>query len=178
MSSLRQRLLHAFQETVQRSLYLQKLLISLYGFCFCFFVFVFSELGFWDTIHARLKSHYEASSHENKDKRLKLVSAIFYQIFIFHQIIALQKLWKMFFISSKKLFWFSRYSNFCIFVLVQKIILVYDVIICLNKSLIITHFVWHREKEVRCDIETLLVDRELNKELFLWNNYAEICTKS
>ena len=29
--------------------------------------------------------------------------------------IALQKLWKMFFISSKKLFSFSRYSNFCNF---------------------------------------------------------------
>ena len=45
---------------------------------------------------------------------LKLVSAIF-KIFIFHQMIALQKLWKTFFISSKKLFLFSRYSNFCIF---------------------------------------------------------------
>ena len=32
---------------------------------------------------------------------LKLVSAIFYQIFISDQVIALQKLWKMFFISSK-----------------------------------------------------------------------------
>ena len=42
---------------------------------------------------------------------LKLVSAVFYQIFTFHQMIALQKLWKMFFISSKKLFSFSRYSN-------------------------------------------------------------------
>ena len=38
----------------------------------------------------------------------------FYQIFIFNQMIALPKLWKMFFISSKKLFSFSRYSNFCI----------------------------------------------------------------
>ena len=44
---------------------------------------------------------------------LKLVS-IFYQIFIFNQMIALQKLWKMFFVSSKKLFSFLRYSNFCI----------------------------------------------------------------
>ena len=43
---------------------------------------------------------------------LKLVSAIFYRIFIFYQIIALQKLWNMFFISSQKLFSFSRYSNF------------------------------------------------------------------
>ena len=33
------------------------------------------------------------------------------------QIIVLKKLWKMFFISSKDLFPFSRYSNFCISVL-------------------------------------------------------------
>ena len=46
---------------------------------------------------------------------LKLLSAIYYQIVIFHQMIAVQKLWKMFFISSKKLFLLSRYSNFCIF---------------------------------------------------------------
>ena len=39
----------------------------------------------------------------------------FYQIFISHQMIALQKLWKMFFISSKKLLSFSRYSTFCDF---------------------------------------------------------------
>ena len=47
---------------------------------------------------------------------LKLVSAIFYQIFISHQMIALQKLRKILFISPKKLFSFSRYSNFCIFI--------------------------------------------------------------
>ena len=45
---------------------------------------------------------------------LKFVSAIFCQIFIFHQTIALQKLWRMFFISSKKLFSFSRYLIFCV----------------------------------------------------------------
>ena len=44
---------------------------------------------------------------------LKLVSTIFYQIFNFNQMLALQKLWKMLFISSKKLFSFSRYSHFC-----------------------------------------------------------------
>ena len=33
----------------------------------------------------------------------------------FHQMIAVQKLWKLFFISSKKLFSFSRYSIFCNF---------------------------------------------------------------
>ena len=48
-------------------------------------------------------------------KYLKLVSAILYQIFIFDQMIGLQKLWKKFFISSKNLFSFSRYSIFCNF---------------------------------------------------------------
>ena len=46
---------------------------------------------------------------------LKLVSDIFYQILFFHQMKALQKLWKIFFISSKKLFSYLRYSHFCIF---------------------------------------------------------------
>ena len=45
---------------------------------------------------------------------LKFVSAIFIKFLFFHQMIALQNLWKMFFISSKKLFSFSRYSTFCI----------------------------------------------------------------
>ena len=94
-----------------------------------------------------------------KTLKLKLMSAIFYQIFIFHQTIALQKLWKMVFILSKKLFSFSRCSRFCISVLLfffpvshcfwgcSKINLkVYDVINCLNKNLI-THFVWYLEKE-------------------------------
>ena len=40
---------------------------------------------------------------ENLFFSLKLLSAIFYQIF-FHQMIALYKLWKMFFILSKKPF--------------------------------------------------------------------------
>ena len=35
----------------------------------------------------------------------------------FHEMIALQGLWKMLFISCKKLILFSRYSNFCISVL-------------------------------------------------------------
>ena len=79
--------------------------------------------------------------------QLKLVSTIFKQIFIFHQMIALQKLWKMFFISSKKLFLFSRYLNFCISIFPfffpvshcfrawSKINLkFYDIINCLNKN--------------------------------------------
>ena len=43
----------------------------------------------------------------------KLVSVIFYQIFISDHTIALQKLRKMIFVSSKKLFSFLRNSNFC-----------------------------------------------------------------
>ena len=49
--------------------------------------------------------------------RTCFLSAIFIIFLYFHQMIALQKLWKMLFISSKKLFSFSRYSIFCISVL-------------------------------------------------------------
>ena len=42
------------------------------------------------------------------------VRYFFIKFLFFHQIIALQKLWKMF-ISSKKVFLFSRYSIFCYF---------------------------------------------------------------
>ena len=43
---------------------------------------------------------------------LKLVPAIF---LFFHQMTVLQKLWKILFISSKKLFSFWTYSNICTF---------------------------------------------------------------
>ena len=121
---------------------------------------------------------------------LKLVSAIFYQISISHQMIALQKLWKMFFIPSKKLFSLSRYSNFCISIFPlflpvshcfrawSKINLkVYDVINCLNKSLI-THFVWYLEKEKTYDIETFCIDRVLQKEHFYGKVMQKVCNKS
>ena len=114
----------------------------------------------------------------------------FYQSFFVHQMIALQKLWKMLFISSKKLFSFSRYSNYCIFVLPSfspcppllrgwsKINLkVYDNINCLNKNSI-THFVWYLEKEKRYDIETLSIDGVSNKEHFYGKIMQKICTKS
>ena len=48
------------------------------------------------------------------DLPLELVSAIFIKFLFFRQMIALHKLWKMLFISSKKLFSFSSYSIFCI----------------------------------------------------------------
>ena len=41
---------------------------------------------------------------------------LFFIKFLFHQMVALLRIWKMF-ISSKKLFSFSRYSNFCISIL-------------------------------------------------------------
>ena len=104
------------------------------------------------------------------------MAAIFYQIFIHHQMIALQKLWKMCFIPCKKLFWFLRYSDFVfpsspLFLSVihcfrgcSKINLkACDVSNCLNKN-VITHFVWYLEKEKSYDIETLSINRVLNKE--------------
>ena len=120
---------------------------------------------------------------------LKLVSAYFYQIIIFHRMIGLQKLWKMFFISSKKLFSFSRYSNFCVFVFpsffpvshcfsgwFKRILQVHDVINCLNKNLI-THFVWCLEKEIGRDIEILSIDRVSNTEHFMENSCRKCAPK-
>ena len=66
-------------------------------------------------IYKGLHKTFWGTTKKCENKNLKLVSAIFYQIFI-NQMIALQKLRKMFFILSKKLFSFSRYSNLCIFV--------------------------------------------------------------
>ena len=119
---------------------------------------------------------------------LKLVSAIFWEIF-FHQMITVQKLENIIFVSSKKLFSFLRYSNFVfpfspLFLPVSlcfrawsKINLkVYDVINCLNKNLI-THFVWYLEKEKSYDVETLAIVTVLNKEHFYGKFMKKICTK-
>ena len=120
---------------------------------------------------------------------LKLVTAIFEQIFIYHQMIALQKLWKMFFIWSKKLFSILRYLNFCISIFSSfspshcfrawsKInFKVYDIISCLNKNLK-KHFVWYFEKDKRYNIETLSIDRLSNKECFYWKIMQRMCTKN
>ena len=122
-------------------------------------------------------------------KSLKLLRAIFYQVFIFHQMIALQKLWKMFFISSKKLFSLSRYSSCCIFVFLsffsvsycfrgwfKKNLKVYDVINYQNQNLI-THYVWYLEKGIRCDIEILSIDTVLHTEHFYGKIMQKMCTK-
>ena len=113
-----------------------------------------------------------------KNIDLKLVSTVFYQIFISHQTKSLQKLWKMFFISSKKLF-FSRDIQYLIFpssplflsvnqcfrVWSKINFKVYDVINSLNKNLI-THFIWYLENKKRYDIETSSTDRVSNKKHF------------
>ena len=50
---------------------------------------------------------------------------------------------------------------------------VHDMINCLNKNLR-THFVWYLEKEIRCNIENLSIDRVLNKEHFKKLLHCEI----
>ena len=61
-----------------------------------------------------LFSGWSEISRKQEEMYLKLVSPIFIKFLFFHQMVALQKLWKMLFISSKKLFSFLRYSIFCI----------------------------------------------------------------
>ena len=108
----------------------------------------------------------------------------------FHQMIALQKVWKILFISYKKLFPFLRYSNFCIFVLpsfsmcqpllwrvIEDKSKLYDIINCLNKNSV-THFVWYLEKEKRYDIETLSIDGVSDKEHFYRKIMLKMCSKS
>ena len=121
---------------------------------------------------------------------VKFVSAIFYQIFIFHQMIAIQKLWKIIFVSSKKALFVLEIFKFLyicpsLFFALSAIaleidsrkMLVYDVINCLNKNLN-THYVWYLEKEIRCDIGTLSIDRVLNTEHFYGKIMQKMCTKS
>ena len=121
---------------------------------------------------------------------LKLMSALFYQIFIFHLMIPLQRLWKMFLFHLKSYFCSQDvqifvFLSFPLFLPVSycfrgwsKINLkVYDIINFLNQK-IITHFVWYLEKDKRCDIETLSIDRILNKEHFYGKIMQKMCTKS
>ena len=123
-------------------------------------------------------------------KYLKLVSAIIYQIFISHQTIALQKLWKCFLFHLKGSFGSREIQMFVFrssplfvpashcFRCWSKINLkVYDVINYLNKNLI-TQFVWYLGKEKRYDIETLSINKVLNAEYFYGKIMEKISTKS
>ena len=110
---------------------------------------------------------------------LKLVSAIFYQFVFLTKWQPFKNYEKCFLFHLKSSF---RSRDIQIFVFLSsplflpvshcfrgwsKINLqVYD-IICINKNLI-THFVWYLEKEKRYDMETLPIDRVLNKEHFPW----------
>ena len=124
------------------------------------------------------------------DKNLELVSAIFIKFLLFHQMIVLQKLWKILFILFKKLFCscdihFFVFLSFPLFLPVthcfggwSKINLkVHDIISCLNKNPI-THFVWHPQKEKRCEIETLSIDGVSDNEHFYRKIMQKICSKS
>ena len=59
----------------------------------------------------------------------------------------------------------------------KKNLQIHDVINCLNKNLI-TYFAWHLENEIGCDIETLSIDKELNKEHFYGKIMQKMCIKS
>ena len=116
---------------------------------------------------------------------LKLVSAIFDQ-----PNDSPSKTMEMFFISSEKLFSFLRYSSFCVSVFTFFLpvshcvrgflrinLKIYHVINCLNMN-VITHFVWYIGKEKRYDIETLSIDRVLNKKHFYGKIMQKMGTKS
>ena len=135
-------------------------------------------------------SQYNSGSEYGGETTLKLVSAIFDQIFIFNQMIALQKLWKMFFIHLKssfrswdiQVFVFPSSPHFlpvshCVRGCLKINLKVYDVINCLSMNLI-KYFVWYLGKEKRYDIETLCIDRVLNKEHFYGKIMQKMGTKS
>ena len=138
-----------------------------------------------DLLHFPLDIHFKCFC-----LNLKLVSAIFIKFLFLYQMIALQKLWKVFFISSKSPFCsrdiqFFVFLSFPLFLPVghclrgwSKINLkVHDVIDCLNKSTI-THFVWYLEKKKRFDIETLSIDGVSDKERFYRKIMQKMCSKS
>ena len=67
---------------------------------------------------AKGSSPHFVSYYANLSELIKAcVRYFFIKFLFFHQKIALQNLWKMFFISSKKLFLFPRFSSFCSFFL-------------------------------------------------------------
>ena len=110
------------------------------------------------------------------------MSANFYQISIFHQMITLQNLKRPFRSRDIQIFIFSSSpiifpASHCFRGWSKKNLKVYHIIKCLNKNLI-THFVWYIEKDVRCDIETLSIDRVLNKEHFMETSCRKCARKA
>ena len=83
--------------------------------CHAVFIFTFEHIQQIHLISLLLTLNmYLLVGHKIKStKQLKSCVHYFNGIFILSTVIALQKLWKILFISSKKLFSFLRYSNFC-----------------------------------------------------------------
>ena len=120
---------------------------------------------------------------------LKLVSSTFCQIFIFHQMIALQNYEKCFLFHLKSP---VRSRDIQIFILLSSPLFlpvshcfrgwfeinlkVYDINNCLNMDFI-THFVWYLRKEKRYNIETLSIDRVFNTKHFYEKIMQEMFTK-
>ena len=116
--------------------------------------------------------------------------AIFYQIFIFHQTEALQKLWTCYLFHLENSF---CYRDIQIFVFPSwslspavsdcfrdwsKISFkVYDIINCPNKNLKLS-FVWYLGKEKRYDIKMLGIDWVLNNEHFMGKSCIKFTAKS
>ena len=109
------------------------------------------------------------------------MSAIFYQFFIFPPNDSPSKTMKCFLFHLRSSFHSWDIQIFVFLTSLSAIALkgdsrktlkVYDLIICLNKNLV-TCFVWHLEKEIRCDIETLVTYIVLNTEDFYGKNNAE-----
>ena len=130
---------------------------------------------------------YISSKLENNSYRMILNLKACVRYFSFFQpMITLKKLWKMLFISSKKIFRFL-YFPLLSFSPVSRCskrwskinLRVYYVITCPNKNLK-THIVWYLDKESRSDIETWSINRVLRaKRTFkTWNVYfAQILTE-
>ena len=121
---------------------------------------------------------------------LKVVSAIFYQIFFSLNDSPSKNVKNLFLFHLKSSF---RSRNIQIFVFLSSPLFlpvshcfrdwsninlkVYDIINCLKKILII-NFVLYLQKEKRYDIETLSIDIVLNKEHFCGTIIQKLCTKS
>ena len=75
------------------------------------------DLSWWPFVSAEIYNFVKSNTPSWVLFTFFKACVIFYQIFIFspNDRPSTMKLWKMFFISSKKLFSFSSYSNFCIF---------------------------------------------------------------
>ena len=108
-------------------------------------------------------SNFYFSSNDIPSKTMK-------SVFLFHQKSSFrpQDIQIFVFSSSPLFFPVSHYLRGWS----KKNLKIYDVINWLNKNSI-KHFVWYLQKEIRCDIETLSIDRELSKEHF----YGKIMQK-